>query len=251
MESQSQQIILPCTYSHQPFLVAIRAKLYLFFCYAFNSIQALYGDSVYSYTAWKLAYSEWDNLKVNTLNTGFAPDEIECCPVLTDLGDQLLLTFVGGVKDNEGTIRYHLYVMQGSDLNNLGSPKKLNEEFTFCGFQNNKYQIRNWREPETEILDLDKGGLTTIHFNAFETIQRIVPVPEQEDLILVTGNQEGLPHTFLYKIGDHTPIKEILVDNKPIYKSCIWRDKLVYAIATGDDFEQRQLFFSNYELPFR
>jgi hypothetical protein len=255
METQKSQaqtpLSLPSTYSHQPYLVKFKDELCLLFCYEFNSINAIYGDSLYSYTPWKLAYSRLDQLTLNAIETGFAQYDIHCSPVAsTNENGQLFLSFIGGVQDEEGAIFYHLYGMEGYNLNDLSRPDKLHQEYTFAGFQNDKYQVRNWREPETEITNLASKKTVTVYFSFVDSVQRIAPVPGQEDAILITGTktlEPGKYCTFIYGIND-TSIREVKVNNESIYKSCIYENKLIYARQVGD-FEQRQLFSSEgYEL---
>jgi hypothetical protein len=239
-------------YSHQPYICELEGIAYLFFCYCDLPIKATYGVSEYSYMPWKIAYAEWlGDGKIRNIRryeTGLKPRDVECSPFFYEHEGKTNCSFIGGVFNEEDTCIYNMYAASGDDLNSLSQAEIVFKESVFAGFQNNKYQLRNWQELECEIEDLATNQTTTFFPDELDSVRRIVGVRFKDDIALITGTKANLHRTFLYDLTNLKSLGEILVNGQPIYKSCLWLDSLVYAKQTGE-FEERQLYYSeNYEL---
>lgn len=250
---ESQKINTDFRYSHQPYICKLKNIEYLFFCYCESPINTTYGASEYQYMPWKIAYGEWlGNGKVKNvrrLQTRLKAQDIECSPFFYEHEGRVYCSFVAGVFDKEDTCIYNMYAASGDDLNNLSVPKIISKESVFAGFQNQKYQLRNWQELECEIEDLETTTIQTFYPESLDAVNRIISVPSSAklaklaNLALITGKKDNCHKTLLYDLQNLKAIAEILVDKEPIYKSCLWGEDVVYAKQIGE-FEERQLYYS-------
>lgn len=243
------KIDIPTKWSHQPFLNEFDGKKILFFCYAENVIESTYGESTYYYTPWKIVYGELiDNKVVNIkpLQTDFNSDDIECSPVFYTEADEVFVSFVGGRKQPEGEIIYHLYQMHGKFLNTLTKPAKVDQESVWCGYKGKKHIIKNWGKPETEIIDLIAGTSQEVEIDLFDTIQRIVPATEET--ILVTGRNKEKHQTILYDLKSECIGEIVASDSASLYKCCIFKDTVIYAKKMGSEFEERELYLDLFKV---
>jgi hypothetical protein len=248
-------------YSHQPYWFKGKICSYLLFTTANEVVTGMYGDDTYEYMPWKIYYGVWNSnieipkILISTpvqhcqgarLNTGFGKNDIECSPYAYEKDGIIYLTFIGGKFTYDGACYYHLYQMQGKTLDDLSPPVQLTSESLFAGFQNSLYQLRNWQESECEVETLETGETRTFYPEGFTAIRRIMGIPEDEHKILITGRGSDplqTTKTILFDLETLAEISEILVENKPIYKSCFSPDGIIYA-ETSRNFEQRKLFLN-------
>lgn len=244
---EAQEIKTGFRYNHQPYICKLKDKIYLFFCYCEAPIKARYGESEYSYMPWKIAHGEWigkgEITNIARYDTGLSSRDVMCSPYFYERNNEILSSFIGGRFDAEDTCVYNLYTASGSDLSNMSKPEIVSKESVFTGFQNQKYQLRNWQETECEIEDLETKITQTFYAGEFDAIKRIIGVPTSANLALITGIKNEANKTLLYDLRYLKAIAEILVDQKPIYKSCLWDNFVVYAKQIGE-FEERQLYYS-------
>ena len=199
--------------------------------------------SVLNYRLWKLAYCKWNDRKPHRLETGLQDDVIECSPTFYREGNDIHVSFIAGMKTGN-KIRYGLYSMFGPSWNNLSRAEKVVDEATLFGFVSPRYICFG----EDNILTVrDRGSNQEQLFNCpIPMVTRVSYWPEDHDKLVISGKDEhGKRITLLHQL-DAEETTEVSVDG-PVYKSCFWHDKIVFAQRPVDSLLDYELESGNFQ----
>ena len=200
--------------------------------------------SVLNYRLWKLAYCKWDNRsKPHRLETGLPDDVVECSPTFHREGKKIHVSFIAGMKTGN-KVSYGLYGMSGPSWNNMSRAEKVIDEKTLFGFvsplyicfgDDNILTLRDRHSNEERLL-----------YCPMPMVTRVSYWPEDYNMLVISGKDEhGKRITLLHQL-ESEETTEVHVDG-PIYKSCFWHDKIIYAERPVDSLMDYELEFGEFK----
>ena len=139
---------------------------------------------------------------------------------------------------------YRLYTCSGPDLSRLGTPKIVSDHPTFFGFAGPHHLCAGIGR--TVRLTERATGTTFTFETSFYRVAAVNFLAEDPATLLITGiiDKEQHPHTVLYDLA--TKKISDLTANRPIYKSTLHGDLVIFAEKQKGDFEKRELRYGAY-----
>lgn len=227
--------------THMPFLTRVpvspgadagndQGKLILFYCR--SGLEDM--DASNASRRWKLWVAA-EGEQPRRLETGL-PDELtECSPTAWHDDTGWHVTFVAGGAP--GNPLYHLYRMDGPDLDHLSKPVAIHPTRTGFVFGDrlayaDVENLIHVRQPAGDF-DIELPG-------AF--ICRVSYRADAPDKLLISGQWQTETDVFALEYDLATGEQHLLeCDGVPAYKCAILHDQVLYAQRIGEHFEARQI----------
>jgi hypothetical protein len=223
----------PDVMTHMPFLTRDgQGKRVLLYCRSGPEDM----DTTTQSRWWKLWVAMEDALP-RRLATGLSDELAECSPTAWHDATGWHVTFIaGGARDNP---LYHLYRMDGPDLDRLSQPIALHP--TRAGFVLGDRLVH--ADPENLIYVREPSGDFDIELpGAF--IYRVSYRADAPDKLLISGQWQTETDVFAIEYDLATGEQHLLEsDGLPAYKCTILDDQVLYAqrIGIGEHFENRRI----------
>jgi hypothetical protein len=185
-------------------------------------------------------------------------DQIECNPVYFEENNKKYISYIKShsiTSENIETYNplnaFSLFKVEIDDNFNVIGEHTLVHASSYSGFENHKFIIHSSLNINQIVLNVydkllsNNFNLNISQFVAFHPFFRVIPVFQYENSVILTS--AALEDSILiYDIHDIYNFKRIVnKDKMKIYKCSFLEDLLVYAIKTGEDFEDRDLVFEN------
>lgn len=196
------------------------------------------------YRPWKLAFCNWEDKTIRSIATGLPENAIECSPAFYKEGNQVHLSFIGGLPSDTRMV-YGLYTAFGPDLDHLGPAKSFSHKPLSYGFVSQHHSC--WGSGNTFELT-EKSSKKCFRFGAaFARILRVTFVADEPSKILITGcDQKRQYKTIIHDLA--TGITSEVQVGGPVYKSSLYENRVVFARKIGNGFEDRELCYGGYDL---
>ena len=237
--------------NHQPYLFKKNNTRYLLFTkggepHVFSDGQKISFESIFI-----------KNLDNNEEKILFDfPDVIECNPVFFQKNGKNYISYIRSKVLTEDTITdyipfrdFSLYKVEvDNDFNVIGE-HTLIKQYSYSGFENEDLLIYSSYEYRDIMINIeDKSTNKNLKYKITQIVAnvpafRIVPVFGYKNAIIITS--AALESSVLIKdIYDLYSFNKLTnKEKRNIYKCSILDNLLVYAIKTGEDFEDRDLVF--------
>jgi hypothetical protein len=233
--------------THMPFLTADAAgRTILFYCRSGREDW----DEVTRSRRWKLWVAGEDD-PPRRIATSLGADVCECSPTAWRDEQGWHVTFVaGGAKENP---RFHLYRMDGPDLDRLGAPVAVYPTRTgfvrgdrlVYGEMENLVHVRRLSgypipQPSDDPVSQPSGDIDIELAGTF--IYRVSYRADAPDTLLITGQQQTDDEVFTLEYDLATSRQHLIeCDGRPAYKCTILGDQVLYAHRLGEHFETRRI----------
>jgi len=185
-------------------------------------------------------------------------NQIECNPVYSEEGDKKFISYIKSPELTEETLDnynpltdFSLYRVEiDNDFNVIGE-HRLIAPGAYTGFENHKLLIYSFLQGSRIFLSIthkqsnNTSGVDITNVVGGVPMFRVIPVFEMENSIIITSAR--LEDSFLVAdVNNFYNFKRLVNrEKRKIYKCTFLEDLLVYAIKTGEDFEDRDLVFEN------
>jgi len=221
----------PDVMTHMPFLIRDGdGKHMLFYC---RSGPEDFDPTIQS-RRWKL-WVVIKNDQPRRLETGLSDELAECSPTAWHDATGWHVAFIAGGAPNNPL--YHLYRMDGSDLERLSQPVAIHS--TRAGFVFGDRLV--FADPEDLIHIRQPAGDFDIELpGAF--IYRVSYRADAPDKLLISGQWQTETDVFAIEYDLATGEQHLLeADGLPAYKCTILDDQILYAQRVGQHFENRRI----------
>ena len=242
--------------THMPFLTtaalgpqgAAAGRTVLFYC---RSGREDWDEATRS-RRWKLWVTSEDD-PPRRIETGLGADVCECSPTAWRDEQGWHVTFIaGGAKENP---RYHLYRMDGPDLDRLGKPVAVYP--TRAGFVRGDRLVYGEMENIVHVRQLPGGIISQTSGDidieiAGAFIYRVSYRADAPDTLLITGQRQADDEVFTLEYDLATSRQNLIeCDGRPAYKCTILGDQVLYAHRLGEHFETRRITAPTFGLSRR
>jgi hypothetical protein len=199
---------------------------------------------------WKIAKGNIVNNQIINTKHFNLPSQLECSPVYYEHNNNAYLSYIGGHITAEA-IQYHLYLQQ----NNL-DPKIIVYNTRLGCVCPNYYIYLHDNDYDFTIVNTQTQIKSNINLNFYDVL-RVVYLPSNYNKLLITGTfSSDMPmSTYLaelsYDYSQVTLLGELLVNSKPVYKSCIVSDSYntcIHTVQLDAGYEARELHIDNYHM---
>lgn len=221
----------PNVMTHMPFLTRDEAEKHVLF-YCRSGPEDM--DAPNQSRRWKL-WVAIEGEQPRRLPTGLSEELAECSPTAWHDDTGWHVTFIaGGAPDNP---LYHLYRMDGPDLDRLNQPVAI--QATRAGFVFGDRLV--YADVENLIHVRQPSGDFDIELpGAF--IYRVSYRADAPDRSLISGQWQTESDVFAIEYDLATGAQELLEsDGLPAYKCTILGDQILYAQRIGEHFENRRI----------
>jgi hypothetical protein len=225
--------------AHMPYVAVISSVPHLFFCRGSRKTST-FGESTYSYVDWHIycALLRDPSISVQLAQGRFVEPVIQCNPCVRTEEGLVKLSFVCSEVRRNTPTNYLLYTLSGSSLADLSN-------FSFVNI--GAYRMFNGvtlsgctvfcRLSDIRVNRKD-GGVDAFR-TSFDEVLRVIQGRSSSEII-VTGRSGAEYRSVLFDLEDYKCKGEIFADRNPVYKCCIYGDKVYHAVRTGD-FEGREI----------
>lgn len=197
-----------------------------------------------NYRPWKLAYCNWKDKIVHTIDTGFPANRIERSPAIYRENNRIHLSFISGMPTSGGFV-YRLYTCSGNDLAHLDQPKPVSSQPVFFGFVSPHHIC--WGTMNAIRVFEKATGLTFRICTNFHRVSSVNFLANNPAKLLITGllDREHHCQTIVYDLATDSA-SEVSVGG-PVYKSSLHEKQLIFA-QKRSGFEDRELCCGDYAL---
>jgi hypothetical protein len=217
-------------HAHMPFLFRRDRHVCAVFCQSIPRFRRRNGKIVPDRpTPWKLQWIMPYLPAMGTINTGLHEYQVECSPTVSENKGGLRLSFIGTIGPrglSQNTVdgaAHRLFVMEGPEINQLGSARLHSDEECYCGFS--RPDLTLWSSGNDGVINAVGQGVSKL-YTSFEKLNRISYCFDEPSQILVTGSTGAKvpPMTVLIDISSGRTLGEVRVNNYPTYKPSILSD---------------------------